>query len=301
MTCRIFAGLAVLFALGFCTGIEARAEHSVDANNVVSVQLTPEFHPEVEFRIAEALKRPPIDWSVARDHTFAEKSVPVPKMASVTAKKEVAAEMISQWESLLANPIYADFQDSISAHLRSIIKAEFAAQNRVELPAASAVASVDEERVIEPEIAWEDLPQVNTGEEVMALLALDESEFPLDPYGYEEYNNYFEPEIYDWFVFVTDDLTVVYVYENSDVLPNKIDPVLLAEENAQPEVPEALQVFIREQVRSIAAGEVNFRQLVSTIQSHWTAVTQPVSIASLRQTELLPTHRVSQLQDLLRF
>ena len=301
MTCRIFAGLAVLFALGFCTGIEARAEHRVDTKNVVSVQLTPEFHPEVEFRIAEALKRPPIDWSVARDHTFAEKSVPVPRKSAPIAKREVAAEMISQWESLLANPIYADFQDSIAAHLRSIIKAEFASQNRAELPAASSVASVDQELGIVPEFALESLPQVNTGEDVMALLALDESEFPLDPYGYEEYNNYFEPEIYDWFVFVTDDLTVVYVYENSDIMPSKVDPVLLAEENAQPEVPGAFQVFIREQVRSIASGEIDFHKLVSTVQRHWTFVTRPVSIASLRQTQLLPTHRVSQLQDLIRF
>ncbi|WDI40775.1 hypothetical protein [Bremerella sp. P1] len=294
MTCRIFAGLAVLFLLGFCAGSEARADHCVDAKNVVSVQLTPEFHPEVEFRIAEALKRPPIDWSVARDHTFAEKSEPV-------NQGELAVEMISQWESLLANPIYADFQDSIDAHLRSIIKAEFAAQKVSEQPQAASIVSMDGELAVEQEIQWDDLPQVNTGEDVMALIASDESEFPLDPYGYDEYNNYFEPEIYDWFVFVTDDLTVVYVYENSDILPNKVDPVLLAEENAQPVVPEAFQVFVREQVRVIASGEIALADVVSTFQQHWAAITEPVTIASLRKTELLPAHRVSQLQDLLRF
>lgn len=283
MTCRIFAGLAILFALGFCAGFEARADHIVDANHVVSVQLNPEFHPEVEFRIAEALKRPPIDWSVARDHTFAEKSEPV-------QQTELAAEMISQWETLLANPIYASFEDSINAHLRSIIKAEFAAQKGRE-PAA----------VIEQDISLDGLPQVNTGEEVMALIAMDESKFPLDPYGYDEYNNYFEPEIYDWFVFVTDDLTVVYVYENSDVLPSKVDPVMLAEQNAEPVVPESFQVFVREQVRAIASGEIVLGELVSVVQEHWTAITQPITIASLRKTELLPAHRVSQLQDLLRF
>ncbi|PQO27551.1 hypothetical protein C5Y96_18660 [Blastopirellula marina] len=283
MTCRIFAGLAVLIALGFCASFEARADKIVDANHVVSVQLNPEFHPEVEFRIAEALKRPPIDWSVARDHTFAEKSEPI-------QQRELAAEMISQWEALLANPIYANFDDSINAHLRSIIKAEFAAQKGRERVVA-----------IESEIAWDDLPQVNTGEEVMALIAMDESKFPLDPYGYDEYNNYFEPEIYDWFVFVTDDLTVVYVYENSDVLPSKVDPVLLAEQNAQPVVPESFQVFVREQVQAIASGEIAVSKLFSAIQERWTAITQPIAIASLRKTELLPAHRVSQLQDLLRF
>lgn len=290
MTCRIFTALTVLFVLGFCANFEAKANDGIDAKNVVSVQLTPEFHPEVEFRIAEALKRPPIDWSVARDHTFAEKSEPV-------KQRELAAEMISEWESLLANPVYADFQDSINAHLRSIIKAEFAAQKELE----RALATVDAQPVIEQEIQWDALPEVNTGEEVMALIALDESEFPLDPYGYDEYNNYFEPEIYDWFVFVTDDLTVVYVYENSDILPSKVDPVMLAEQNAQPVVPESFQVFVREQVRAIAAGEISLGGLVSTVQQHWTTITQPVSIASLRKTELLPSHRVSQLQDLLRF
>ncbi|MBA2118014.1 hypothetical protein [Bremerella alba] len=294
MTCRIFAGLTTLFVLGFCASFEARADQSVDAKNVVSVQLTPEFHPEVEFRIAEALKRPPIDWSVSQDHTFAEKSEPV-------EQKELATEMISQWESLLANPIYADFQDSINAHLRSIIKAEFAAQKQVDQPVASSNTSSDVQEVFEQEIQWDDLPQINTGEEVMALLALDDAEFPLDPYGYDEYNNYFEPEIYDWFVFVTDDLTVVYVYENSDVLPSKVDPVLLAEESTQPIVPESFQVFVREQVRAIASGEIVLGELVTTFQQHWVAITKPVSIASLRKSELLPTHRVSQLQDLLRF
>lgn len=289
MTCRIFAGLAVLLALGFCAGFEARADHIVGANHVVSVQLNPEFHPEVEFRIAEALKRPPIDWSVARDHTFAEKSEPV-------KQRELAQEMISQWESLLANPIYADFEDSINAHLRSIIKAEFAAQKEQE----RSVESLASEVVVGQEIQWGNLPQVNTGEEVMALIALDESKFPLDPYGYEEYNNYFEPEIYDWFVFVTDDLTVVYVYENSDVLPSKVDPVMLAEQNDQPVVPESFQVFVREQVRALASGQYDLREIVFAVQDHWTAITQPISIASLRKTELLPAHRVSQLQDLLR-
>ncbi|QDU76577.1 hypothetical protein Pan97_36290 [Bremerella volcania] len=294
MTCRIFAALTVLLVLGFCVGFEAKADRFVEAKNVVSVQLTPEFHPEVEFRIAEALKRPPIEWSVARDHTFAEKSEPI-------QQKQVAAEMISQWESLLANPIHADFQDSINAHLRSIIKSEFAAQKRGETLQTSPVALTDVELGIEQEIPWDDLPQVNTGEEVMTPIAIEESEFPLDPYGYDEYNNYFEPEIYDWFVFVTDDLTVVYVYENSDVLPSKIDPAMLAEQNAQPVVPESFQVFVREKFRSIASGEITLRDLVVTIQQHWAAVMQPISIASLKKTELLPVHRVSQLQDLLRF
>lgn len=297
MTCRIFAAMAAFFVLGFCTVVEARADQSVEAKSVVSVQLTPEFHPEVEFRIAEALKRPPIHWSVAQDHTFAEKSEPVEQVEQA----ELAAEMISQWESLLANPIYADFQDSVNAHLRSIIKAEFASQNRGEHGLETSIASIDDEMAIEQEIEWEDLPQINTGEEVMALLSLDETEFPLDPYGYDEYNNYFEPEIYDWFVFVTDDLTVVYVYENSDIIPSRVDPVILAERNDQPLVPESFQVFVREQVRVIASGEITLGDLVSSFQQHWAAITQPVSIASLRKTELLPVHRVSQLQDLLRF
>lgn len=294
MTCRIFTGLTVLFVLGFCATFEAKADSFADSRHVVSVQLTPEFHPEVEFRIAEALKRPPIDWSVARDHTFAEKSEPV-------QQKELAAEMISQWESLLANPIYADFQDSIDAHLRTIIKAEFAAQKSVIKAEPASVVSTEVDASVSREIQWKDLPQINTGEEVMAMIAMDESEFPLDPYGYDEYNNYFEPEIYDWFVFVTDDLTVVYVYENSDVLPSRIDPVMLAEQNAEPVVPESFQVFVREQVRAIASGEIALTDLVSTFQQHWAAITEPVSIASLRKTELLPAHRVSQLQDLLRF
>jgi len=294
MTCRIFAGLTALFVFGFCVGFEAKADHSVEAKHVVSVQLTPEFHPEVEFRIAEALRRPPIDWSVARDHTFAEKSEPV-------QQKQLAAEMIAQWESLVDNPVYADFQNTVNAHLRAIIKAEFAAQKQHDLPASASVVSTTASDAAEPEICLDDLPQINTGEEVMELIALDEAEFPLDPYGYDEYNNYFEPEIYDWFVFVTDDLTVVYVYENCDVMPSKIDPVLLAEEQAQPVVPESFQVFVREQVRAIASGDVSLSGLISTWNYHWAAITQPVSIASLRKTELLPAHRVSQLQDLLRF
>ncbi|MFN3152006.1 hypothetical protein [Bremerella sp.] len=294
MTYRIFTGLTVLFVLGFCAVFEANAGHMDVAKRVVSVQLTPEFHPEVEFRIAEALKRPPVDWSVARDHTFAEKSEPV-------KQKELAAEMISQWESLLANPIYADFHDSIDTHLRTIIKAEFAAQKSTIKVEPSTLVSTEVDEAVPQEIQWHDLPQINTGEEVMAMIAMDQSEFPLDPYGYDEYNHYFEPEIYDWFVFVTDDLTVVYVYENSDVLPSRVDPVLLAEQNAQPVVPEALQVFVREQVRAIASGEIALTDVVSTFQQHWAAITEPISIASLRKTELLPAHRVSQLQDLLRF
>ncbi|MEW4561235.1 hypothetical protein AB1K70_01845 [Bremerella sp. JC770] len=294
MTCRIFAGLTALFVFGFCSGFEAKADPTIDTKSVVSVQLTPEFHPEVEFRIAEALRRPPIDWSVARDHTFAEKSEPV-------QRKQLAAEMISQWESLVANPIYADFQDTVNAHLRAIIKAEFAAQKQHAQPASTSVVSLPKVDADEREICLEDLPQINTGEEVMELIALDEAEFPLDPYGYDEYNNYFEPEIYDWFVFVTDDLTIVYDYDNCDVMPIKVDPVLLAEERAQPVVPESFQVFVREQVRSIASGEVSLSDLVSTWNRHWAAITQPVSIASLRKTELIPAHRVSQLQDLLRF
>jgi len=294
MTCRIFATLTAFFVLGLFSAVELRAEKKVDAGSVVSVQLTPEFHPEVEFRIAEALKRPPIHWSVARDHTFAEKSEPV-------EQENLAVDMISQWESLLDNPIYTDFHDSIDAHLRSIIKAEFASQQKSGEAAGSAIASAEGEHKPTPEIRWEELPQIHTGDEVMDMIALEETEFPLDPYGYDEYNNYFDPEIYDWFVFVTDDLTVVYVYENSDVMPNRIDPVMLAEQNAPPVVPETFEVFVREQVRAIASGEVSLYQLVSTFQKHWSAVTQPVSIASLRQTQLLPSHRVAQLQDLLQF
>lgn len=300
---RLFASLIIIFC---CTSVQVKAAESSPSMPLVSVQLTPEFHPEVEFRIAEALRRPPVQWSMLRDHTFAEISEPV-------AEKEVAAEMIAEWESLLNNPIHVDFQDTVNAHLRAIIKAEFESQvanlkyvtshdvlsesspNEIQLDQLPDVHTGEE---IVDLIQIDNLPQVHTGEEVMELIAQDEAQFPLDPYGYAEYNHYFEPEIYDWFVFVTDDLTVVYVYENSDEMPSRVDPVLLAEKNAQPEVPESFKVVVREQVRSLFAGEYSLFEMATQFQQHWTSFTQPISIASLKQTELLPIHRVSHLPDL---
>ncbi|MBI1246488.1 hypothetical protein GC197_01430 [bacterium] len=262
------------------------------ADTLASVQLNPLLHLEAEYRVAEAIEHPPIDWSNSEDHTFAEVSQPV-------AEKESAVKMISQWESLLASPIYSDPGATIQAHLRSIIKAEFAAQANAnkqltvaELPAASEAKRA--------EISLDDLPQVNTGEEVMTLIALEETRFDLDPYGYAEYNHYFEPEIYDWFVFVTDDLSVVYVYENSDVMPRSLDPIMLAEEEETRVAPESVEIAVQQGVRAIAAGDIDVVAIFSQLQQGWKSITQPAAVANLRRSELLPAHRVSQLRDLLR-
>ncbi|MEW4456230.1 hypothetical protein AB1L30_26430 [Bremerella sp. JC817] len=319
MSCRTFATLIAIVMATVCT-VRAKASEMSDyvSRPLVRVTMNPDFHPEVEFRIAEALKRPPIDWSMVQDHTLAEVARPV-AVAEPAPSQHIAQRMIAEWEHLLASPAHMSVAETVKSHLRSIIRAEFAAQSLVGKKVATC--EVSSERELAPiqeiclddlptintgdlavaEVSLDDLPQIHTGEEVMALIAQDDAGFPLDPYGYSEYNAYFEPEVYDWFVFATDDLTVVYVYENSDILPSRVDPVMLAEQNASPEVPEAFKVAVREHVRSLFAGEIDFRPLAASLQTGWSTVTAPFSIASLKQSELLPVHRVSQLPELFRF
>ncbi|WP_158265211.1 hypothetical protein [Blastopirellula marina] len=258
----------------------------------------------MEFRIAEALQRPPLEWSELRDHTFAEISQPLPL-------EDNADEMISRWEQLWANnPAHPEsspqWLEATSMVVSAIDLEEMGAklqayvqQNFAFLTHPSKEFSM---RIHPAElISLDDLPQLHTGEGITLETEAEYAQFPLDPYGYDEYNGYFEPEIYDWFVFVTDDLTVVYVHENSDIMPNRLAQEDLGPEAPPAEVPESFKVAIRESVRAVFSGEVNILDLVDDTRTTLSGATKPIWTRYVTQNELLGTERVAQLRELLRF
>ena len=272
--------------------------------SLVNVRMNADFRPELEFRIAEALQRPPLEWSVARDHTFAEISEPLPL-------EDHANEMISRWEQLWSNnPAHSDFSTELveaEAFVASVIDLEevgakiqaYVQENFAFLTSSAGEFSL---RIHPAElISLDDLPQLHTGEDITVEIEAEYAQFPLDPYGYDEYNGYFEPEIYDWFVFVTDDLTVVYVHENSDVMPTRLAYEDLTPEAPSAELPESVKVAIRESVRSVLAGEVNVSDLVDETRTTLSGATKPIWTRYVTQNELLRTERVAQLRELLRF
>ncbi|PQO29551.1 hypothetical protein DTL21_26230 [Bremerella cremea] len=267
--------------------------------SIVSVRMNADFHPELEFRIAEALRRPPVDWSVVPDHTFAEISQPV-------ENQELADDIIAKWEALFANnPTHIatttqslasqmEYFDEARQQIEAISSDFVAAWLGTALPNSGNVHAEDV-------ISLDDLPQIHTGEDIALQLEAEFAQFPLDPYGYEEYNCYFEPEVYDWFVFVTDDLTVVYVHENSDVVPVRLDPTMLAKDVTEPAVPEVVKDWIRESVRSVAAGEIEVMQLASQANRAWQAASSPIWNRYVKENHLLRVERVAQLREFFRF
>lgn len=278
-----------------------------EPSHLVNVRMNTDFHPELEFRIAEALQRPPVEWSVARDHTFAEISQPLPLIINGDA----ADEMISHWEQLWTNnpansPTLAESVEvepllssttglqEISIRIQAYVQENFAF-----LKSQADVYSLQ----VHPAdlISLDELPQVHTGEEITMEIEADYAQFPLDPYGYEEYNGYFEPEIYDWFVFVTDDLTVVYVHENSDFMPLPLVQEEPAPNMPQAELPESIKIALREAVRAVLSGEVLFSDLADQTRTVLSGAAKPIWTRYVTQNELLRTERVAQLRELLRF
>ncbi len=268
-------------------------------DSFVRVRMNADFHPELEFRIAEALRRPPLDWSVARDHTFAEMAQPVENEA-------IADEIVARWETLFANNPTHVKEKAVT--LASQWKALEEASQQFQAVSGDFIAAWINQATHftakghpADQISLADLPTIHTGEEIATELQAEFAQFPLDPYGYEEYNCYFEPEIYDWFVFVTDDLTVVYVHENSDVMPLAADSEMLAAQMDEPAVPESVKVLIRESVRAVFSGEIQPMDVVSQAKETWQATSTPIWNRYVKENQLLKIERVAQLREIFRF
>ncbi|RCS54680.1 hypothetical protein DTL42_06005 [Bremerella cremea] len=269
-------------------------------DSLVSVRMNADFRPELEFRIAEALQRPPLEWSIAQDHRFAEIAQPVENV-------DIADEMVARWDILFANnPTHTPEKREI---LGSQIQALRKAGRQLQVVSDEFVAAWFQSAAYfaaqahpADEISFDDLPQVHTGEEIAMELKAEQAQFPLDPYGYEEYNGYFEPEVYDWFVFVTDDLTVVYVHENSDIMPLEVAPQVVASETRdEQEVPESVKRAIRESVRSVFSGEIDVFGLAKQAQETSRSVTLPIWNRYVKENHLLRIEQVAQLKEIFRF
>ncbi|PQO38294.1 hypothetical protein [Blastopirellula marina] len=269
-------------------------------DSLVSVRMNADFHPELEFRIAEALRRPPVDWNFAKDHTYAEIAQPVDN-------QDISDEIIARWEALYFNSP-TQVEDKVSESLASQMKVLEEAGKTIQAISSDLIASWFQETTYfaanqHPAdfISLDDLPKIHTGEEIALQLEAEYVQFPLDPYGYEEYNCYFEPEIYDWFVFVTDDLTVVYVHEDSDVMPLKVEPETLAADADESAVPESLKVVIREAVRSAISGEIEVMDFAMQAKNAWQSATSPIWNRYVKENQLFRIERVAQLREMFRF
>lgn len=300
MTVRITLLLLLACTVGSALfSVHSRAAEIPPRESLVSVRMNSDFRPELEFRIAEALQRPPLEWSIAKDHTFAEMAHPI-------ENEDIADDIVARWETLFANnPTYNVEEKTL---LETQFKALQQASKQLQAVSDDFIAAWFESATYfatnthsAREISLDDLPQVHTGEEIAMELQAELAQFPLDPYGYEEYNGYFEPEVYDWFVFVTDDLTVVYVHENSDVMPLQVEAQALAANENKQEVPESVKIAIRESVRSVFSGEIEVVDLAIQAKNAWHSATLPIWNRYVKENQLLRIERVAQLKEIFRF
>lgn len=267
---------------------------------LVKVVLDADFRPEAKFYIAESLRRPPIDWNMLQKDSLIEES-------QVPSDKLLTANILAAWNDLWENnPLQEGVLDTVAQHWKAL---------EIDLACAQALAA-DSAALRVDAFDMSQLPTVNTGEEVTAELARQEGEFPLDPYGYDEYNGYFAPDVYDWFVFVTDDLSVVYVHENSDVGPAvgsvadtfdtpPIDltaSAAIAEELAvRAAVSNTIQVIVQYSVTPLTSGEIEWYLVPQQTVAQLRTVALPVWDRYVRHNELFHSRRVADLSKLLRF
>lgn len=273
---------------------------------LVRVVLDADFRPEAEFYIAEALRRPPVDWNMLREEPLIGES-------TRPSDELITADILAAWNDLWENnPLREGALDTVAQHWEAL-QTDLACAQAL---AADKVAVKYSRALSQGEFDLSQLPNVSTGEEILAELARQEAEFPLDPYGYDEYNGYFEPEVYDWFVFVTDDLSVIYVHENSDVTPAVSSVIAtldtppidltasaaIAEElAAQAAFAKSIQVLVQYSVTSLNASEMEWYLIPQKTVAQLEAIAQPVWDRYVRHNELFPTQRMADLSKLLRF
>ncbi len=275
------------------TGPSAVAAELTVARSPLEVAMRTDWRAELRFRIVDALMSHPLD-----ENLFTE--CVVPHLPQPAAEKDLAQDIMSAWDELLTNnPIHQHLHEAQPAD------AETKEPTLVEQTAQAARSATAFLYQNVPALA----PEVPLETEVERVVSkeFDGSVFPLDPYGYDEYNDYFEPEVYDWFVFITDDLQVVYVHENSDVAPLPAaleDPLQRADQLAETpekvEVPEGFKRAVREMARAIAAGEVSVQHVGQQVVERAQSISQPLWQHYVRHNQMFGPHRVAELRALLR-
>jgi len=270
--------LKIALLLGCFAWMNSTIAAADDSNGPeVRVALRIEYRPELKFDNIRELQRLTVGWSPLVDHTTAE-------TAQVTPNQEVAKEMIRQWEVLLHNnPVH---QTLVSAASEVIAEESIASRCDKKVCVAKSEAVP-----MPPVIQFNDFrdfdPIESDAAELEAEAVVVDQPFELDPYGYDEYNCYIEETIYDSYVFVTDDLTVVYYDDAPEMDKHPKDVVL-----------KPLLDLILSQANSLKSELIG---AVGQMTVVYQGVYQPFRQRYVAENPILQSKRFAELNQFLRF